>query len=329
MKNILLFVSFMVLHATAFAQRESADLISYTAPKGWQKAVEETITSYTASNQKRSTWCRINIVKSTSSKGDVHQDFENEWAELVIKNYSPTDAPYLNEIQESNGWKIKAGAAKFIFNNSPATVFLTTASGYDRCLSIVAVTNTQDYFKEIEAFIASVTLKKPEMAKQQTSVGLLGTWCITSSDQSSYRVKNGVVSTIFRQYTFKANGTYNCHIKTWDPLLKSILLGRESGTYHVNENNLTINPQKSVLEEWSKKNNADQWGNLLKTQTIALEKTTYRFNKVHIPENNEWQLILTASNPTRRDGPFNNYDRNAWIYIATSPARPLIKLPGE
>ena len=111
--------------------------------------------------------------------------------------------------------------------------------------------------------------------------------------------------------------------------MSSILLGRESGTYMVSGNNLTINPQKNVLEEWSKKNNTDQWGNLLKTQTIALEKVTYSFTKIHIPENNEWQLILKAGNATRRDGPFNNYDRNAWIYIASSPARPVIKLPGE
>lgn len=70
-------------------------------------------------------------------------------------------------------------------------------------------------------------------------------------------------------------------------------------------------------------------GNLLKTKNIALEKVTDNFTKIHIPENNEWQLILKTGNSTRRDGPFNNYDRNAWIYIASSPARPVLKLPDE
>lgn len=335
MKKILSSVLFCVLLSTSFAQTETFDLTSYTAPKGWEKAVEQTITSYTLNNSKNNTWCRINIVKSTVSKGTIEQDFESEWQEMVIKNYQPTDTPKLNKIKKINGWTIKAGSSNFIFNNRQAMVFLTTASGYKRCVSIIAVTNTRDYVKDIEAFLASVNLEKPHVTSTPTpttnenGISVLGTWCITSSDQSSYRVNNGIVSTIFRQYTFKANGTYTCNIKTFDPVMSSILLGRESGTYQVNGNTLTINPQKSVLEEWSKKNNTDQWGKLLKTQHIALEKVTYSFTKIYIPENNEWQLILKASNATKRDGPFNNYDRNAWIYIASSPARPILKLPGE
>jgi len=85
-------------------------------------------------------------------------------------------------------------------------------------------------------------------------------------------VNNGIVSTIFRQYTFTANGSYTCNIKTFDPLLNSILLGRENGTYQIAGTNLTINPQRSVLEEWSKINGGDNWGRLLKTQNITPKK---------------------------------------------------------
>lgn len=45
---------------------------------------------------------------------------------------------------------------------------LTTMSGFERCLSIVVTTNTQDYIKDIEAFLASVTLIKPEVVPHQT-----------------------------------------------------------------------------------------------------------------------------------------------------------------
>jgi starvation-inducible outer membrane lipoprotein len=166
---------------------------------------------------------------------------------------------------------------------------------------------------------------------QQPSTGnntaILGTWCISASDQSNFRVKNGVMSTIFRQYTFKENGIYGCNIKTFDPLMNSILLGRESGSYQINGNNLTINPQKSVLEEWSKKDGRDEWGKLLKTQNITIEKVTYQFTKQYISEISEWQLVLKANNQTKRDGPFNNNEGNAWIYIIASPSHPVIKLP--
>lgn len=53
----------------------------------------------------------------------------------------------------------------------------------------------------------------------------------------------------------------------------------------------------------------------------------YSFSKIYIPENNEVQLILKANIVTRRDGPFNNYEKNAWVYINSSPARPIIQLP--
>ncbi len=506
MKKIFLLSFLCVCALASFSQKETFDLVSYSPPAGWSRDATETITSFTIMNKKNNGWCRINIVKSTVSKGNIEQDFESEWQNLIVKNYNPAETPQLSEIQDADGWKIKTGVAKFTFSNKDASAMLTTMSGFERCLSIVVTTNSQDYIKDIEVFLASVNLIKPEVVPQQTAAAiedknpligswgksntvsqinnrfgnysynkqqytfnangsysftaktyneqysetllikekgnfviagntititpkssvieawskkngadnwnqlkstqkrpletatyqfsiadnnlllqtakqterdgrfnhgttytygppgtftpiklpgseqtvseetqtepvqqtastnnttLLGTWCISASDQSNYRVKNGVVSTIFRQYTFKANGTYNCNIKTFDPLLNSILLGRENGTYQISGNNLTINPQKSVLEEWSKINGGDKWGSLLKTQNITPEKITYQFSKQYISEINEWQLLLKANKETKRDGPFNNYERNAWIYIITSPAHPVIKLPGE
>jgi len=37
-----------------------------------------------------------------------------------------------------------------------------------------------------------------------------------------------------------------------------MILVREKGTYAVSNNTITINPQSSVTEAWSKKDNADQ-----------------------------------------------------------------------
>jgi hypothetical protein len=173
------------------------------------------------------------------------------------------------------------------------------------------------------------TTKEPASATSTNNSALIGTWCIHATDQSDWRVKNGVMSTIFRQYTFAANSTYRFVCKTFDPVMNSIFLERENGTYQVNGDVISIYPQKSVLEEWSKKDNRDEWGKLLKTQNIPLEKATYNFSKNYIPDYNEWQLILKADKETRRDGPFNGPGgSNIWTYIISSAARPIIKLPG-
>lgn len=171
---------------------------------------------YTLVNNKSKTWCLIGIIKSTISKGNIDADFESEWQELIVKNYNPTDAPKLNDVREADGWKIKEGVAKFTFSNTEAMAMLTTMSGFDRCTSIVVTTNSNEYLKDIDALLSSVELKKPETTTPPPETGnnsdnasILGTWGVSASDQSSYRVNNGVMNYIVRQYTFNVNGTYS------------------------------------------------------------------------------------------------------------------------
>lgn len=325
-----------MLTYAAFAQKETYDLITYSPPNGWKKEVKENLTSYSIVDKKNNSWCQIGIIKSTISKGSIEQDFESEWQELVVKNYKPTGAPQLNEVQKSEGWKIKAGVGKFTFNKGDAIAMLTTMSGFNRCISIVATTNSQDYLKDIEALLSSVDLKKTETNLPQTPVAtddknsIIGAWGANASDQSSFRVNNGVMNYISRQYTFNANGTYSFISKTFDPLMEKILLGKETGTYQINGNNLTITPKKSVLEAWSKKGGRDEWGKLLNTQNITLEKLTYQFTKHYFEGNREWSLVLQSDKATKRDGPFsgNSTFTNAWYYGPISANNKAIELPG-
>jgi hypothetical protein len=335
MKKILSLFIFIFSTAISFAQKESFDLISYTPPKGWKKEVTENIITYTIVDNKNNSWCRVSIVKSTSSKGNIDADFDSEWQGLVVKSYKITEAPKLNEVQETSGWKIKAGGGNFVFNNSTSMALLTTASGYNRCASIVATTNSQDYLKDIEALLGSVDLKKPEIIPQQTTAAIedkttvIGTWGANASDNSDYRMKNAVMNSLKRQYTFRGDGTYQFITKAFDPLMNHIILGKESGTYQINGTTVTINPKRSVLESWSKKDGTDKWGKLLSTENIPLEKITYSFTKHYFSGIQIWSLVLIADKPTNRDGPFcnNKSFENAWYYNPISPNNPVIELP--
>ena len=57
-----------------------------------------------------------------------------------------------------------------------------------------------------------------------------------------------------------------------------------------------------------------------------LEKTTYQFSTHDFGLG--MVLVLKAGNSTKRDGPFNNGDKDAWFYPSKS-AIEIIKLPGE
>ncbi len=161
MKNILLILFFCVLVVNAYAQKETYDLVSFTPPAGWKKEISEDKTTFTVTNNKTKSWCQVFFIKSTISKGNIDADFESEWQELVVKNYAPREAPETGEVQEAEGWKIKAGVGKFVFNNKDASVLITTASGYNRCVSIVVITNSEDYSSDISQVLESVELVKP------------------------------------------------------------------------------------------------------------------------------------------------------------------------
>ncbi|MBL0357152.1 MAG: hypothetical protein IPP72_09820 [Chitinophagaceae bacterium] len=333
-KAALLFFAGCFFYTGLFAQQDSFDLVKFTPLKGWKKDVRENLQSYSITDNKTGGWCQISIVKSTISKGSIEKDFESEWAELIVKPYDVKEAPETNEVQEADGWKIKAGGGKFVFNNANAITLLTTMSGFDRCVSIVANTNSQDYLSSIQTFLESVDLKKPAMNTQQSNnssnTSILGTWGANASENSSYRVKNGVMNYISRQYTFNANGTYRFISKAFDPLMDNILLGKENGTYTISGNHISISPQKSVLEAWSKKDGRDEWGNRLNSQNIPPEKQSYQFTKHYFDGNKQWSLVLQADKATKRDGPFsgNSTFTNAWYYGPISANNKVIELPG-
>ncbi|MGZ8544893.1 MAG: hypothetical protein ACXWV0_06330, partial [Flavisolibacter sp.] len=195
MKKILVFISCMVSAISVWGQKENFDLISFTPPQGWKKEVRETLVIYTSIDQVKRTWCQVAVVKSTISKGSVEQDFDSEWQELIIKNYNPPAAPQVNEVVESDGFKIKSGSAGFTFNNSDAYAILTSFSGHQRCASIVVTSNSQDFLVDVEAFLASVELTIPKVIsnvpKEQPGVPVNDGFTFTTTN-----FDNGWTSTV-------------------------------------------------------------------------------------------------------------------------------------
>jgi len=161
MKKVILFIATYILISTTVGQQQTFDLVTYTPPKGWKKEEKENIITYTTIDNKKKTWCVIGVVKSTVSKGNIDADLESEWNELVVKQYN-ADSMQATETQEGEGWKVKAASGKFITDNKPNAVLLTTFSGYDRCVSILATTNSQSYLESIVDFVGTVNLKITE-----------------------------------------------------------------------------------------------------------------------------------------------------------------------
>ncbi|MBP9927111.1 MAG: hypothetical protein KBF45_14110 [Cyclobacteriaceae bacterium] len=160
------------------------------------------------------------------------------------------------------------------------------------------------------------------------NLSFLGTWSTSSSNQG-YDAANGMSGYIKRQYTFNQDGTYQFVIKTFSHYINKLLLTKESGTYSVNGNSLTIIPQKSVIEDWTKKDGTDKWGTRISSQNRPLEKVTYQFTKHYFSGIDEWNLVLQADKVTERDGPFssNTTFMNAWYYKYITANNLVVELP--
>lgn len=157
-----LFVPLALLFSVcAAAQRQTFDLLSFVAPAGWKKEVQQNQVVFTRVDNAKKTWGQIGVIKSTVSQGSLDADFDSEWKGLVVERYKVTAPPEVIDEHEEKGWKFRSATGTFRFNNSDAYAILCTMSGFGRCVSVVANSNSQDYLQAITNFLESVDIKKP------------------------------------------------------------------------------------------------------------------------------------------------------------------------
>lgn len=160
MKSLFLPLA-LLLSVCAAAQRQTFDLLSFVAPAGWKKEVQQNQVVFTRVDNAKKTWGQIGVIKSTVSKGSLEADFASEWKGLVADRYKITAPPQILEEHEEKGWKYRSATGEFRFNNSDAYAILCTMSGYGRCVSVVVNSNSQDYLAAITQFLESVDISKP------------------------------------------------------------------------------------------------------------------------------------------------------------------------
>jgi hypothetical protein len=197
MKNIVTLFFLLVMMPSFAQQKATFDLATYTVPSGWKEERRtKDVVGYVITDNQKGTYCQAGIFASTISKGNLKADFESEWQTLVVKTYNPTTKPELVPQRSEDGWEIQAGVAPFDFNGSQSLVMLITLSGYQRCMSIVVLTNTEAYNADIDSFIGSVDLKKPEVVSEvatsnntvtssnnnSNAFSIIGSWRMSSSD---------------------------------------------------------------------------------------------------------------------------------------------------
>lgn len=153
---------------------------------------------------------------------------------------------------------------------------------------------------------------------QQVDRRLIGKWNRSGATHPHYAdaASWGTAGYTTSRYELKADGSYSYTERSFWMLHEYIIIVKESGRYTVNGKELTIAPEKSVIQSYTKKNNVDELGTLVRSQNRALEKVTYTHTFHYFSGIQEWNLVLQAANPTKRDGNFsgNTTFSNAWYF---------------
>lgn len=186
MKKILVIVSFIIGIGQAYSQTAQFDLVRYTAPAGWQKIEKPSVITYIYVDPKDKSWCKISLYRSIASTGTLAADFDLAWKELVAGPLQISEPPLGSTTDEADGWQIQSAAGKYVFEGANSIALLTAFSGYGRTIDILATTSGQRYLTNIEAFIGSLEIDKPNTAPSPPELAATP----KVSGQFSYRITN-------------------------------------------------------------------------------------------------------------------------------------------
>ncbi|MBS1950090.1 MAG: hypothetical protein OJF59_000129 [Cytophagales bacterium] len=315
MKSIIISILFALLTANLFAQKQSFDIVSYTAPTDWTLKQGNDNVSY--SRIDGASWAQIAIYQHRNCEGDIQTDFVKDWNELVAANKT-ISSPEKTEPKTAEGWTVMSGSGVWQYNGANVASVLTVYSNNTICVAVLCNATAQPYLKDYQSLIGSLDIDANGISDVSGSVtastgnnnAIVGIWANNLLETSGY--SNGYpqyTAGYFRkEYTFKSDGTYSYFNKIWSAYSKPILYIYETGNWSVSGNKLTISPTKARSEEWSKasSNRNNEWGTVIKSKDAKLEKITYTFEIKTYSGSQSTALLLTSDKPTERDGTSNN-----------------------
>jgi hypothetical protein len=308
---ILAVICLSTISLSLFAQApETFDIATFRVPRGWNKQPEQY--AVRLSTSAGDDFCLITLFKALSSLGALKTNFQASWETIVKDAVTPTSDPQLSPIENKDGWEILSGFAPFEKDGSKGVAVLVTATGFGQMVNVMILTNTQAYEKDIAAFLASITLKKPAVvAPPQTTPTNSGSQpSLTGNFWKMGAVRQGILGqsglstgTFAKIYQFFPNGTYKFSREDMQLAAPKYYLESEEGTYTVNGNTITITSKKSSYSQ----HRLTKQEPPIKSGNLALSTVQYRY-EFWLYDGN-WRLLLSPvdGNETKRDGTFGFY----------------------
>lgn len=160
MGKLFLSLSFFLSASYLFAQKSSFGIVQYTVPTGYTLINNDNVLTYYKEDKNTGAYCNFFVYKLMPGKGGVQKDFDFCWANLVQTPFKVTGTATMLPVSVLKGWQFIMGSTKFSDNGFATLAMLTTFSGENNMQSICILSNSDNYKKDIEDFIASVDVIK-------------------------------------------------------------------------------------------------------------------------------------------------------------------------
>ena len=203
MKNITLLVLSILTFVCGFAQKQTFDVVSFSAPMGWQQQQIEGGVQLSVTDKNTGGYFIAIITKSTSSTSSANENFNSNWESLVKNTVQVNGAPTMQELAKDNGWDIVSGGANYTDRGYTGMATLLTATGGGKTVSVVIMLNSKQYEKDMTAFLNSLELSKaPSGSAENTTAS-------TSTNTSSNTQKSNTQSSNKSKRCTSCSGGYN------------------------------------------------------------------------------------------------------------------------
>src|SRR6187399_1943382 len=168
MKKIFLLSVLYVFVGKSFAQKETFDITTYTAPKTWKKKRTESAVQFSKEDAAKGIYCLITLYKSVPGTTNSKENFDLAWTSIVKEMVNVSIAPEMQPSAKEDDWEVESGYAAFESDGEKGVALLVTSTGYNKMVNLIILTNTDAYETEMTSFIGSISLKKQTQAINKT-----------------------------------------------------------------------------------------------------------------------------------------------------------------
>lgn len=113
MKKIILLILTMLTVVCGFAQKQTFDVVSYSAPAGWQQQQNEGGVQLSVTDKNTGGYFVAIITKSMKSTSSANENFNTNWESLVKTIVQVNGEPSMQVPMKDNGWYIISGGANY------------------------------------------------------------------------------------------------------------------------------------------------------------------------------------------------------------------------